>query len=85
MEPIGYYTEKVQEVPILFNSEDEITFYYIPVFIPLQEIMLSTVEEKLNERLDRNEEETKMRYLLGNTELSPIVAKYLKKTTQPTF
>ena len=42
--------------------------------------MLLSVEEKLNERLDRNEEETMMKYLLGNTELSPIVAKYLKKT-----
>ena len=44
--------------------------------------MLLSVEEKLNERLDRNEEETMMKYLLGNTELSPIVAKYLRKTME---
>ena len=44
--------------------------------------MLVTVQEKLNEQLDRHEDETMMKYLLGNTEISPIVAKYLKKTME---
>ena len=35
--------------------------------------MLSTMEEELNERLDRNKEETLIKYLLGNTEPSPIL------------
>ena len=35
-----------------------------------------------NEQLDRHEDETMMKFLLGNTEISPIVAKYLKKTME---
>ena len=52
------------------------------IYSILREIMLSTVEEKLNEQLNRNDEMKMMRYLLGNKELSPIVAKYLKQTME---
>ena len=44
--------------------------------------MLVTAEEKLNEQLTRHEDETMMKYLLGNTKISPIVAKYLRKTME---
>ena len=40
------------------------------------------MEDKSNEQLDINDEMKMMRYLLGNTELSPLVAKYLNKTME---
>ena len=72
-----------RKCPFCSVLEDETHFLlHCNVYSPLREIMLLSVEEKLNERLDRNEEETMMKYLLGNTELSPIVAKYLRKTME---
>ena len=43
--------------------------------------MLSSVNESLNEVLNRNNE-MMLRYLLGNTKISPIVTKYIKKTME---
>ena len=40
------------------------------------------MEEKLNDQLNGRDKKTMMRYLLGNTEISPIVAKYLRKTME---
>ena len=44
--------------------------------------MLETVVGTINEELNRNDDELMMRYLLGNTQISPVVAKYLKKTME---
>lgn len=72
-----------RKCPFCPSVEDENHFLlHCRIYSILREIMLSTVEEKLNEQLNRNDEMKMMRYLLGNKELSPIVAKYLKQTME---
>ena len=45
--------------------------------------LLISVEKILkNERLRRADDKMMLRYLLGNTEIAPIVAKYLRKTME---
>ena len=47
----------------------------------LRNELLRNVEEKLrDERLVTTNAQLMMRYLLGNTEIAPMVAKYLTKT-----
>ena len=75
--------KKDRKCPFCFAFEDENHFLlHCRIYSTLREVMLATVQEKLNEQLDRHEDETMMKYLLGNTEISPIVAKYLKKTME---
>ena len=69
--------------PFCSIFEDENHFLlHCRTYAPLREIMLTKVEERLSERLDYNNEEKMMKYLLGNKEASPIVAKYLKNTME---
>ena len=36
----------------------------------------------LNENLNRSDDKIMLRYLLGNTQISPIVSKYLRKSME---
>ena len=48
---------------------------------PLRDDLLNYVEAKLIvEQIDRNDNGAMLRYLLGNTEIASVVAKYLRKT-----
>ena len=72
-----------RKCPFCPTVEDEYHFLlHCRIYSTLREIMLSNVQDKLNEQLDINDEMKMMRYLLGNTELSPLVAKYLNKTME---
>ena len=44
--------------------------------------MIDTVVGTLNEELNRNDDEMVLRYLLGNTQISPVVAKYLRRSIE---
>ena len=69
--------------PFCSAFEDEKHFLlYCSIYSNLRETMLVTAEEKLNQQLMRHEDETMLKYLLGNTEISPTVAKYLRKTME---
>ena len=72
-----------RKCPFCSAFEDEIHFLLkCETFSALRDTMYSSVEEKLNEELNRNDVEMMIRYLLGNTQISTIVAKYLRKTME---
>ena len=62
--------------------EDETHFLLTcNIYSILRNDLLENVEEKLrNKPLVRTDGQVMMRYLLGNTEISPMVAKYMNKT-----
>ena len=54
-----------------------------PNYTPLRNDLLQLVQEKLkDESLEKFDNTTMLKYLLGNIEIAPIVAKYLKKTME---
>ena len=68
---------------LLLNIRDEIHFLLkCETFLALRDTLYSSVEEKLNEELNRDDIEMMIRYLLGNTQISTIVAKYQRKTME---
>jgi len=64
--------------------EDEIHFLIVcPTYAPLRNDLLNTVQEKLKDVSWANfDSKTMLKYLLGNIEIAPIVAKYLCKTME---
>ena len=66
------------------SLEDELHFLIdCPTYAPLRCDLFNAVEEKLNDVdfkiFERN---TMLKYLLGNVEIAPLVAKYLCKTME---
>ena len=76
--------EKEQRIcPFCPNVEDETHFLlHCCNYMAIRENMLETVGGTLNEELNRNDDEMMLRYLLGNTQISSVVAKYLRKTME---
>ena len=69
--------------PFCSVYEDEKHFLlHCYIYSNLRETLLITAEEKLNIQINGCEDDILMGYLLGNTEISPIVAKYLRKSTE---
>ena len=69
--------------PFCSAYEDEKHFLlHCYIYSNLRETLLITAEEKLNIQINGCEDDILMGYLLGNTEISPIVAKYLRKSTE---
>ena len=64
--------------------EDEPHFLIVcPTYTPLRNDLLKTVQEKLEDVSWGNiDSKTTLKYLLGNIEIAPIVAKYLCKTLE---
>ena len=48
----------------------------------MRESLINSVMGTLNENLNRNDDKIMLRYLLGNTQISPIVSKYLRKSME---
>ena len=48
----------------------------------MRECLLNSVRGLLNENINRNDDKVMLRYLLGNTQISPIVSKYLRKSME---
>ena len=64
--------------------EDETHFLIdCPIYAPLRNDLFKTVQEKLRDIVFKNfDRKTMTKYLLGNTEIAPLVAKYLCKTLE---
>ena len=73
-----------RKCPFCNCVEDEIHFLiFCPTYTPLRNDLLNTVQEKLKDVSWGNfDSKTMMKYLLGNIEIAPIVAKYLCKTLE---
>ena len=73
-----------RKCPFCPSIEDEIHFLLsCRTYTVLRNDLLDTVEETLkNENLERNDSKIMIKYLLGNTEIAPVVAKYLNKTLE---
>ena len=71
-----------RKCPFCPSVEDELQFLLTCyTYTTLRNDLLDKVEEKLrDESLVRTDAQMMMRYLLGNTEIAPMVAKYLTKT-----
>ena len=53
------------------------------IYTALRNDLLNTVEEKLKDELMvRTDTKIMLKYLLGNTEIAPLVAKYVTKTLE---
>ena len=53
------------------------------IYTALRNDLLNTVEEKLkDESMVRTDRKMMLKYLLGNTEIAPLVAKYVTKTLE---
>ena len=69
--------------PFCRNVEDETHFLlHCRNYMIIREDVLKIVVGTLNEELNRNDDKMMLRYLLGNTQISPVVAKYLRKTME---
>ena len=66
------------------SVEDETHFLIVcPNYTTLRNDLLNTVQEKLkDESMENFDNKTMLKYLLGNIEIAPIVAKYLSKTLE---
>ena len=63
--------------------EDEAHFLlHCQTFSVLRENLVNTVVQTLNEEINRNDDRSMFGYLLGNTQISPIVAKHLRKSME---
>ena len=64
--------------------EDEAHFLMqCHIYTPMRDNLLDTVEEKLKDKLMiRTDTKIMLKYLLGNTEIAPLVAKYVTKTLE---
>ena len=73
------FTEAIYDQSLI---EDEAHFLLTcNIYANLRNELLDKVEEILSdEPLVRTDNQLMMRYLLGNTKIAPIVAKYLNKT-----
>ena len=72
-----------RKCPFCPTVEDETHFLlHCRTFSDLRECMFDTVAGTLNDELNRNDDEMMLRYLLGNTQISPVIAKYLRKTME---
>ena len=71
-----------RKCPFCSSVEDELHFLLTcNTYTTLRNDLLDKVEEKLRDvSLVRTDAQMMMRYLLGNTEIAPMVAKYLTKT-----
>ena len=70
--------------PFCLNVEDEAHFLlHCRTFSVLRENLVdNTVVQTSNEEINRNGDRTMFGYLLGNTQISPIVAKHLRKSME---
>ena len=73
-----------RKCPFCHIFEDEAHFLLsCRTYTVLRDDLLSTVDEKLKEqRLRGADRKIMLKYLLGNTDIAPIVAKYLRKTME---
>ena len=73
-----------RKCPFCLSFEDEAHFLLsCRTYSVLRGDLLISVEKVLkDERLRRADSKMMLRYLLGNTEIAPIVAKYLRKTME---
>ena len=73
-----------RKCPFCHLVEDEIHFLVTcNIYSILRNDLLNSVEEKLNvELMIRTDKIVMLKYLLGNIEISPLVAKYITKTME---
>ena len=72
-----------RKCPFCPDMEDEAHFLlHCRTFSVLRENLVDTVVQTLNEEINRNDDRTMFGYLLGNTQISPIVAKHLRKSME---
>ena len=72
-----------RKCPFCPNVEDEAHFLlHCQTFSVLRENLVNTVVQTLNEEINRNDDRSMFGYLLGNTQISPIVAKHLRKSME---
>ena len=73
-----------RKCPFCHLVEDEIHFLVTcNIYSILRNDLLNSVEEKLNvELMIRTDKIVMLKYLLGNVEISPLVAKYITKTME---
>ena len=73
-----------RKCPFCLSLEDETHFLLeCQNYSVLRDNLLNYVEARLtDEQIDRNDNGVMLRYLLGNTEIAPVVAKYLRKTME---
>ena len=73
-----------RKCPFCHNIEDETHFLIVcPNYVPLRNEFLKSVQEKLKEvKVENLDDKSLLKYLLGNIEIAPIVAKYLKRTME---
>ena len=72
-----------RKCPFCPAVEDETHFLlHCGTFSVMRECLLNSVRGILNENLNRNDDKVMLRYLLGNTQISPIVSKYLRKSME---
>ena len=72
-----------RKCPFCPAVEDETHFLlHCGTFSVMRESLLNSVMGTLNENLNRNDDKIMLRYLLGNTQISPIVSKYLRKSME---
>ena len=73
-----------RKCPFCHSIEDETQFLIVcPNYVPLRNEFLKTVQEKLKEvKMEKLDDKTLLKYLLGNIEIAPIVAKYLRRAME---
>ena len=73
-----------RKCPFCNLVEDEAHFLMsCHIYTVLRNDLLNTVEEKLKDELMvRTDTKIMLKYLLGNTEIAPLVAKYVTKTLE---
>jgi len=73
-----------RKCPFCNLVEDEAHFLIdCNIYTALRNDLLNTVEEKLkDESMVRTDRKMMLKYLLGNTEIAPLVAKYVTKTLE---
>ena len=73
-----------RKCPFCNLVEDEAHFLMnCHIYTALRNDLLNTVEEKLKDELMvRTDTKIMLKYLLGNTEIAPLVAKYVTKTLE---
>jgi hypothetical protein len=73
-----------RKCPFCHSIEDETHFLIVCTnYVPLRNEFLKSVQEKLKEvKIEKLDDKTLLKYLLGNIKIAPIVAKYLKRTME---